>query len=370
MTAIELEGLGKTHARGVVGLHALHLRIEPGELLVVLGPSGSGKSTLLRLIAGLDQPTTGHVRIGGQDVTGLPPHVRGVGLVFQTPALLPHLSVAENLAFPLRAGRVAAAAVAERVGELARRLELEPLLSRRPGTLSGGERQRAALGRAIARKPRVLLLDEPFSSLDPPLRAALREELIRTHLELGATTILVTHDQEEAMAVADRIAVLDHGRLLQCGPPRTLYNRPLDCFVARFIGSPRINFLNCRLRPLEHGVHVEVLETDPPLAWHAPLREDAPRDAIPAHATLGLRPEHVRIVLDPLGTNGAPSLAAVVERVEYAGNDQVAWLRAGTLRLCARMPAATSLSPSAEVQAALDVRQGIWFDQGGRAFEL
>jgi sulfate transport system ATP-binding protein len=217
-------------------LDEVSLDVAPGSLTALLGPSGSGKSTLLRIIAGLEQPDTGQVEIDGQDVTAVPPQRRGIGFVFQHYAAFKHMSVRDNVAFGLRIRREPRAAVRERVDELLEIVGLTGWAERYPGQLSGGQRQRMALARALAVRPRVLLLDEPFGALDANVRAELRDWLRRLHDEVHVTTVLVTHDQEEAMSVADRLAVLDHGRIQQVGSPRELYERPANPFVMRFLG--------------------------------------------------------------------------------------------------------------------------------------
>jgi len=221
----------------VAALDGVSLTVAEGELLTLIGPSGSGKTTLLRLIAGLETPDGGAVRLGGHDLAGVPPEARGVAMVFQNLALYPYLTCAENLGFSLRLRRVPAAEIQERVRAIAERLGLGDCLQRRPGELSGGQRQRVALGRALIRRPAVLLLDEPFAQLDPPLRRELRAELRRLHAEWRCATLLVTHDQAEALALGDRVAVLCAGRLAQVAPPAELSARPADDFVREFLDA-------------------------------------------------------------------------------------------------------------------------------------
>jgi ABC-type sugar transport system ATPase subunit len=243
MAAVTLEHLRKMHANGYVALSDFNIEIPSGELLVLVGPSGSGKSTVLRLIAGLEPPTAGRVTIDAQDVTELPPQDRDLAMVFQSYALYPHKTVRENLMFGLRMRRVPAAAMAERVQKVAASLGIDALLDRRPAQLSGGERQRVALGRAVVREPRAFLLDEPLSNLDPRLRASTRAELSLLHRRLNATMIYVTHDQEEALTLGNRIAVMRSGTLEQIGPPMDVYRHPANTFVAEFIGTPAINLI-------------------------------------------------------------------------------------------------------------------------------
>jgi ABC-type sugar transport system ATPase subunit len=241
MATISLRGVGKRFAAGVAAVASLDLEIAHGELLVLVGPSGSGKSTVLRLIAGLDAPTNGRILIDGDDVTGVPPQQRDLAMVFQSYALYPHKTVRENLAFGLQMRHVDRARVEERVRDVARSLGIDSLLDRRPAALSGGQRQRVALGRAIVRSPKAFLLDEPLSNLDPVLRIETRAELTLLHRRLGATMVYVTHDQEEAMTLGSRIAVMRDGALEQVAPPMELYDRPANTFVASFIGSPAMN---------------------------------------------------------------------------------------------------------------------------------
>jgi multiple sugar transport system ATP-binding protein len=241
VASITLSQVGKMYPNGHAAVRDLTLEIADGELLVLVGPSGSGKSTALRLIAGLETPTSGHVLIDGQDVTQVPPQHRDLAMVFQHYALYPHMSVRENLAFGLRVRRVAAARVDARVRATAAALDIEALLDRKPAQLSGGQRQRVALGRAIVREPRAFLLDEPLSNLDPILRAATRTELALLHRRLGVTMVYVTHDQEEAMTLGTRVAVMRDGIIEQVAPPHDVFRRPANSFVARFIGSPAMN---------------------------------------------------------------------------------------------------------------------------------
>jgi multiple sugar transport system ATP-binding protein len=241
MAAIALQQVSKLFPDGGVAARDLTLEIADGELLVLLGPSGSGKSTVLRLIAGLEEPTSGRILIGGRDVTRVEPRFRDLAMVFQSYALYPHKTVRENLAFGLRVRGVAAARIQERVQEAAAMLGIEPLLERRPAQLSGGQRQRVALGRAVVREPQAFLLDEPLSNLDPQRRVSTRAELALLHRRLRATMVYVTHDQEEAMTLGTRIAVTRDGSLEQLGAPLEVYERPANTFVAGFVGSPAMN---------------------------------------------------------------------------------------------------------------------------------
>jgi len=265
-----LRGVSKRFGPNVA-LAEVDLRVADGELFVLLGPTGAGKTTTLRVVAGLERPESGDVRIGGRDVTRAPPSARDTAFVFQQYSLYPHLSVFDNLAFPLRspARRLPEAQVAERVNDVARLLHIEDKLGQRATRLSGGQMQRVAIGRALVRRPAAYLMDEPLSSLDAKLRAELRAELKRIQRELGATILYVTHDQTEAMTMATRIGVLDHGRVVQVGTPREIYEDPMSTLVATRLGSPGVNLLPCSLFP----------------------RLAAPRGA----ATIGVRTDHVRI---------------------------------------------------------------------------
>lgn len=242
MSAVQLHQIRKTFAGSEV-LKGIDISVNDREFMVFVGPSGCGKSTLLRTIAGLERSDSGKVTIGGEDVTDLEPSQRGVAMVFQSYALYPHMSVFENIAFGLRMIKLPEAQIKERVQRAAQILQIEPLLGRKPRALSSGQRQRVAIGRSIVREPQVFLFDEPLSNLDAALRVQMRLELIKLHKQLAATMIYVTHDQTEAMTMADRIVVLNHGHVEQIGTPLALYRTPVNRFVAGFIGSPKMNFL-------------------------------------------------------------------------------------------------------------------------------
>jgi len=287
-------------------LHGVDLEIQDGEFLVFVGPSGCGKSTLLRCIAGLDEITSGDLFIGGQRVNQVPPSKRGVSMVFQSYALYPHMTVAENMAFGLRLAGFSKPEMAAAVQKAAQILQIESLLDRRPKTLSGGQRQRVAIGRAIVRKPGVFLFDEPLSNLDAALRVQMRVELSQLHAELATTMIYVTHDQTEAMTLASRIVVLNQGRIEQIGSPLELYHRPANQFVAGFIGSPKMNFIACTLEAAGPGEATVRLAGGTALAVQA----DARALAVGTPLTLGIRPEH-------LGTaaTGAPAQVRLAEHL-------------------------------------------------------
>ncbi|MEM6971738.1 MAG: sn-glycerol-3-phosphate ABC transporter ATP-binding protein UgpC [Pseudomonadota bacterium] len=275
MASITMNAVAKRFGRTTV-LHGIDMDVADGEFVVFVGPSGCGKSTLLRLIAGLDEITSGTMSIGGERVNDLPPKARGIAMVFQSYALYPHMTAYRNMAFGMRLEKAAPGEIDARVRAAAEMLELTPLLDRLPRALSGGQRQRVAIGRAIVREPRVLLFDEPLSNLDASLRGQMRVEIARLHERLGNTMVYVTHDQVEAMTLADRIVVLNAGRVEQVGTPLELYHRPANRFVAGFIGAPPMNFLDIEMRQGEAG-----------LLDGRRLRLAAPAGA----ALIGVRPE-------------------------------------------------------------------------------
>ncbi|WP_299131670.1 sn-glycerol-3-phosphate ABC transporter ATP-binding protein UgpC [uncultured Amaricoccus sp.] len=304
MAVVELKKARKSYGPVDI-IHDVDLRIEDGEFAVFVGPSGCGKSTLLRMIAGLETITGGEIAIDGQRVNQLDPAERGVAMVFQSYALYPHMTVKENMSFGLRIGKRPKAEIDERVGVASRILQLDALQDRRPSQLSGGQRQRVAIGRAIVRNPKVFLFDEPLSNLDAELRVQTRVEIAKLHESLGNTMIYVTHDQTEAMTLADKIVVLRKGRVEQVGPPLELYENPNDVFVAGFIGSPKMNFFAGKL---ETGGVVRFAGTE----IAAPFAEGA---AAPGAAvTIGIRPEH----FDRDATPDA-AIEIAVEFVEHLG---------------------------------------------------
>jgi len=350
MASVHLQGIHKTYPNGHVAVRGIDLDIADGELVVLVGPSGCGKSTVLRTIAGLESPTLGRVFIGDRDVTNLPPQDRDVAMVFQNYALYPHKTVRENLAFGLRMRGVRSDLTAERVQRVARSLELEQVLDHKPSQLSGGQRQRVALGRAIAREPKVFLLDEPLSNLDAKLRVQTRAELARLHRQLGATMLYVTHDQEEAMTLGDRIAVLFDGQLQQVGAPLQVYRRPANSFVGGFIGSPAMNFFACTLQHnggkarLEgRGFSLEIDSTHhSPLSTHSSL-------------LLGVRPRDIRLV-----AYSEADLCGRVDMIEPLGGELVIHL-AATER---RGEADITLIAAADTSLAVNDRVGATFERG------
>ena len=337
MASVRLERVQKTYPNGHVAAKGLDLEIADGEFMVLVGPSGCGKSTALRMVAGLETPTGGRILIGERDVTALPPQERDIAMVFQTYALYPHMTVRENLAFGLRMRGAGRDVIGHRVTEASRALALDAVLDRKPAQLSGGQRQRVALGRAIVREPKVFLFDEPLSNLDAKLRVETRAELARLHRRLGATIIYVTHDQEEAMTLGSRVAVMRDGLLQQVAPPMEMYRRPANRFVAEFVGSPAMNFLPGELIGSAGGV------------------------ANRKH-TLGVRPHDVTLV--PQGTG---SLDARVDVVEPRGSELLVYLRLGTdgsgPELRAITPPDTVVEAEQLVGVRFDPEKVHWFDE-------
>ena len=308
MAEVVLSALTKVFPGGVRAVDQLDLTIHDGEFFALLGPSGCGKTTLLRTLAGLETPTSGTIAIDGRDVTRTPPGQRNLAMVFQDYALYPHMTVTDNIAYPLKVRRVAAEQRRRTAAEAARELQLEQLLERRPGQLSGGQQQRVALARAIAYHPGLFLFDEPLSNLDARLRLEARTFLKRLQAELGVTTVYVTHDQSEALALADRMAVMEHGRFRQVATPREVYRRPTSRFVAAFIGSVPMNLLDAKVE----GGALRVGSQRLPLPAEA---AEAVSDG--EEVTFGARPEHAT-----LHTAQVPdALAGTVAVVELLGND-------------------------------------------------
>ena len=331
MSAISLEGVAK-HWGETRAVDSISFSVEPGAFLVLLGPSGCGKSTTLRLIAGLDTPTAGTIRIGERDVTHVPPAQRGISMVFQSYALFPHLSVAENIVFGLEVRKVAAAEREKRLAKVAELLGLGALLARKPSQLSGGQQQRVALGRAIIAEAPVCLMDEPLSNLDAQLRGEMRREIRSLQRRLGITMVYVTHDQTEAMTMADRVVLMRNGRIEQNGTPEDLYARPATAFTASFIGAPPMNLMK-----------------------------------VPGNGSLlGVRPEDMRLAAE--GRPDATGLEARVESIEYLGADSLVAATALAQPLLVRVPGRARVSAGDTVHIQWDKNNEHHFDsQGGRS---
>jgi multiple sugar transport system ATP-binding protein len=371
MADIVLEKVSKKFPDGTVAVAEVDLRITDGEFVILVGPSGCGKSTTLNMIAGLEDISSGDIYIGGQRVNDKAPKDRDIAMVFQSYALYPNMTVRENMSFPLRLAKLDKATIAQKVGEAARVLELEPLLDRKPANLSGGQRQRVAMGRAIVRSPKAFLMDEPLSNLDAKLRVQMRTQVSRLQRQLGSTTVYVTHDQTEAMTLGDRVVVMRAGRVQQVGSPQELYDRPANLFVAGFIGSPAMNFVSAQLS--SDGQLTSLLgqvRLDPRLRDHL-ADVDAPADLI-----LGVRPEHFEdaALEDPAGGmlfEGTPDVvesmgsdkyvyfalggerARTAELDELAADAGAADLPASGVQLVTRLPAAS--------EAAEDAPVRVWF---------
>jgi multiple sugar transport system ATP-binding protein len=312
MTRVELDRLTKIYeGKQRPAVDAVSIDIAPGELLVLVGPSGCGKSTALRMVAGLEEISAGELRIDGKRMNDVPPKDRDVAMVFQSYALYPHMSVFENMAFGLKLRKMPRTEIESRVRDTARLVGIEPYLTRRPRELSGGERQRVALGRALVRRPKLFLFDEPLSNLDAKLRTQVRAEIARLHHQLGTTMIYVTHDQVEAMTLGQRIAVLEGGKLQQCADPMTLYRRPVNRFVAGFIGSPAMNFLSARVASDGARLTIGPASVAAPAEARAALASRGGQEIV-----LGVRPEHWRLV-----SGDASALPGRVAVREPLGNE-------------------------------------------------
>jgi lactose/L-arabinose transport system ATP-binding protein len=344
MTGLVLQQVTKRFGETAV-IHDVDLTVEPGEFCVFVGPSGCGKSTLLRMIAGLEETSSGTIRIGGRDMTRIDPANRGVAMVFQSYALYPHLTVAENMGYSLRiAGRPRAEIRAE-VEEVAAMLELSALLDRKPRALSGGQRQRVAIGRAILRQPDVFLFDEPLSNLDAELRVSMRVEIANLHRRLGATMIYVTHDQVEAMTLADRLVLLRAGQIEQQGRPLDLYNDPDSRFVASFLGNPRTNFLAARIVGVrEDGIMVAIEDSQEHLFFSA--TDSAVQPGQPVE--VGIRPNHLKL-------SATGPLALIVDSVEHLGAGCLVYGRTGA---GARVTVALNGEMSVSISSGSTIRAG------------
>ncbi len=347
MASIELKGVEKWFGNVQV-IKGVDLAIEEGEFVIFVGPSGCGKSTLLRMIAGLEGTSRGQIMIGERDATAEPPSKRGLAMVFQSYALYPHMTVAENMGFSLKAAGVDAAGRKAQVDEAARVLRLEEYLERRPKDLSGGQRQRVAIGRSIVRDPTAFLFDEPLSNLDAALRVEMRYEIAKLHQTLSSTMIYVTHDQIEAMTLADRIVVLEAGRIAQVGTPKELYEHPANLFVAQFIGSPKMNTMPCRTSRGE---------------WQVAGGRGGVYAGTGEAVTLGIRPEHIDVLPE-----GQGACDGTVDLLEYLGADTYVIVDCGELgKVTLRVIGGTELRPGNRVGLGFAPDKLHFFDAGGQA---
>jgi multiple sugar transport system ATP-binding protein len=367
-SSVQLAGVSKQFGSTSV-IRGVDLAIEPGELVVFVGPSGCGKSTLLRLIAGLEEPSSGSIHISGNDVTRVHPSKRGVAMVFQSYALYPHMTVAENMGFALKIQRCPRQEVDARVRRAAQILQLETLLERKPRALSGGQRQRVAIGRAIVREPDVFLFDEPLSNLDAALRGQMRVEIARLHARLGATMIYVTHDQVEAMTLASRIVVLNGGKIEQVGAPLELYHRPANSFVAGFLGSPRMNLLPARVAQItEDSFELDVAGGVSHVARASAARAEggdaSDRVAVGSAVTVGIRPECLS-----LGeSRDALTLRGEVTLLERLGGEALAHVRLrgdGNDTVVAKLAGDAPLAPGEQIALTASASACHVFDSAG-----
>ena len=362
MASVSLRKVRKVYPGGAVGVQGVDLEIRDGEFVVLVGPSGCGKSTTLRMVAGLEEISSGEISIGGRVVNEVLPKDRDIAMVFQNYALYPHMTVRENLAFGLKLRKVPKDEIERRIAEAAAVLGIEPYLDRRPKALSGGQRQRVAVGRAIVRNPAVFLFDEPLSNLDAKMRTQMRVEIKRLHAKLGATMIYVTHDQIEAMTMGDRIVVMEGGRIRQAGAPLEVYEHPADRFVAGFIGTPPMNFFEGRVERGAGGA--------PAFRFGAAILPlpDAWRDRLAAvadgPATLGVRPEAVAPAAD--GAAGA-SIEAEVDVVEPMGAETYVYAAAEGASFIARVPSGAPVRAGTRARFLLDLTRASLFGPDGNS---
>ena len=339
-------------------IHGTNLEVEDGEFVVFVGPSGCGKSTLLRMIAGLEDISGGDIVIGGKTVSDADPADRGIAMVFQSYALYPHMTVAENLSFGLRMNGNPKADTQKRVSRAAEILQINELMERRPKQLSGGQRQRVAIGRAIVREPQVFLFDEPLSNLDAELRVQMRVEISRLHKQLGTTMIYVTHDQTEAMTLADKIVVLRAGNIEQVGPPLDLYDDPANRFVAGFVGSPKMNFLDATIIDSGPENVTLSLDSDPAVRLILPLKDRLNKGA---RVSLGIRPEHFA----DAGAGDA-DLTVHVDVAEHLGNTSYVYARAqGGEQLIIERPESRDVGNRDQLTVGLSAHKAFLFDSKG-----
>ncbi|MFH1700865.1 MAG: ABC transporter ATP-binding protein [Candidatus Zixiibacteriota bacterium] len=340
MSGLEIKNVTKSFDGNVV-LRDINLEVKSGELLVVLGPSGCGKSTILRLVAGLDFPDAGQIFLDGKDITGLEPQKRKTAMVFQNYALYPHMTVFDNIAFPLRVSKTSKDNIKKAVAETATLLELDEFLNRRPAQLSGGQRQRVALGRGLIREPSIFLLDEPLSNLDAALRLKMRREIVALQKKIGVTMIYVTHDQTEALTMADKMVVIKDGIIHQQGTPAEIYERPADKFVASFIGTPPINLYEDRL---SGGMGKKL-----PIKFGPDVKD--------GHYTIGIRPEHITL-------GGDSGIEGIVEAIEYIGSVSYLRVKTNSLTLTVTVDNHTwQLSPGQKVTLTIDPEKIYYFKE-------
>ena len=372
MAGVTLKGIYKKYAGGVVAVSDFNLEIKDKEFIILVGPSGCGKSTTLRMVAGLEEITEGELYIGDRLVNDVAPKDRDIAMVFQNYALYPHMTVFDNMAFGLKLRKTPKDEIKRRVEEAARALDIEHLLERKPKALSGGQRQRVALGRAIVREPKVFLLDEPLSNLDAKLRAQMRTEISKLHQRLGTTFIYVTHDQTEAMTMGSRIVVMKDGLIQQVDTPQNLYDKPCNMFVAGFIGTPQMNFLNAKIREdagkyfVEFGK--EATKTESEIKFTLPVPDEKNyRDCLKAYidkeVVIGIRPEHIHDEQMYLSSMPEGIVDTKVEVTELMGAETYLYMDCAGQPIIARVDPRTTARPQDEIKVTFDTARIHIFDK-------
>jgi multiple sugar transport system ATP-binding protein len=363
MSSLEIKRVKKRYASQEV-LKGIDIAVEAGEFLVLVGPSGCGKSTLLNMIAGLDAVSEGDILIGGRRVNDLHPSDRDIAMVFQSYALYPNMTVAQNIGFGMEMRKVAKPEREAAIAEVSKILQIAPLLNRKPSQLSGGQRQRVAMGRALVRKPSIFLFDEPLSNLDAQLRVDMRTEIKKLHQRLHATIVYVTHDQIEAMTLATRIAVMRAGELQQLGTPKEVYNRPTNTFVAGFMGSPRMNLIRGRLEEGDGtlALHVDGDESQAAVRLPLPPQAASVRAYLGKTIVAGLRPEAISDSTATADNAHTRQVEAKVEVIEPTGSDTLAVLQFGAQEITARLRPDSPARAGERTRFSVDMSKLVWFD--------
>ena len=359
MASIQLKGVTKVYPGNVRAIDNFNLEIVDKEFVIFVGPSGCGKSTTLRMIAGLEDITDGELFINGKKVNDVPPKDRDIAMVFQNYALYPHMTVFKNMAFALKLRKVPKDVISQKVHEAARILDIERLLDRKPKALSGGERQRVALGRAMVRDPAVFLLDEPLSNLDAKLRTAMRSEISKLHKQLATTFVYVTHDQTEAMTMGDRIVVMKGGVIQQIDTPQNLYDSPCNIFVAGFIGTPQMNFLNAAIEKHSSGYVAKCCGTVFPLPS---VPSDTIAEYVGKEVTLGIRPEDLHLEPEYMENPGFGVITADLELSEMMGSEIYLYLNCGGSKLIGRVPSRFGSQADSKMTIGIDCEKLHVFD--------
>ncbi|CAH0230045.1 MULTISPECIES: ABC transporter ATP-binding protein [unclassified Pseudomonas] len=356
MATLELRNVNKSYGSGLTDtLKSIDLKIDDGEFLILVGPSGCGKSTLMNCIAGLENISNGAILVDDADISGMSPKDRDIAMVFQSYALYPTMSVRDNIAFGLKMRKMAPAAIDEEVARVAKLLQIEHLLARKPGQLSGGQQQRVAMGRALARRPKIYLFDEPLSNLDAKLRVEMRTEIKLMHQRLKTTTVYVTHDQIEAMTLGDKVAVMKEGVIQQFGTPQQIYNDPANLFVASFIGSPPMNFVPVQLQRRAGQVWAMLASSEG--RCELPLGE-LPEGAEQRELLLGIRPEQVQLATSAQ----ADTLGARVEVTEPTGPDTLVFVTVNDSKLCCRLAPDQAPPVGQRLELQIDAARALLFD--------